>query len=310
MANPEINAAIVGDIGGTNMRVGVATMRGVIDSRTEPTPEGSDQFFDVLGGLVEAYAVDYDLDIAAIGFPGPVEMSGDGYHGIIGPMVNVAGLNDTFDLVEEMKTRTHGLGIDFVVLNDAEAATYAAPQMLDATEHDNETMTTYITHSTGVGGDSIRQGKIVSRAGGMLSEYGWIPLLQPDGSYATWEHLVSGNAIRERYGGGVLSAEEIGREAPAYERAWKEVGQNMARGLAALTPILGTRNFVIGGGVSRQRHRYEEYMYEEFDAAMHTIPPGQVEAPGITFVPREFIDEIGLRGAFFAAEQFVRQYRR
>ena len=133
----------------------------------------------------------------------------------------------------------------------------------------------------------------------MLAEYGHIPLLQRDGSYATLENLISGNAITLKYGDVMYR-----NQTPRYQEHWDKIGRDFGRGIATLAPVIGMSAVVIGGGVSRNHERYEGALRAELAIATGSIPVGVVaESPLIKFVPHNMIDEIGLYGAFEAIRQ-------
>lgn len=283
MSAPE--RVFVGDIGGTNMRLGVACAEGLLEYEIVSTPKDPDEFFRVVGNTVLRLGSVYDFDVGAIGFPGPVRITSEGIS--VGPLTNIPSLDEPFDVNERVAAENESLrGFRILALNDAEAATHAAPSLLDeihlgdrASGSHEQDVITYITHSTGIGGDSIKGGVVCSRADGMLAEYGHIPLLQADGSYETLENRVSGEAIKRRFRGNP-SAED-----------WTQIGIEFGRGLATLMPVVGMSDIVIGGGASRAHGFYGDALAATLIKAARAIPSGVVEhAPEVTFVPENRID--------------------
>lgn len=298
MAHEE-TLGLFGDIGGSKVRIGVATTDLLIDYEELPTPQDPDELILTVGGLVHHFAERYSADMPTpafgVGLPGPVRRGTDGT--MVGPMSNIPGFEQPVNLAERLAAdrRIHGLGI--YVLNDATAATYQAARLPGLRTSDGSKPTTYLTHSTGIGGDTILEGQIVPG----LAEYGKIPVAQPDGSYLTLEDLVSGNGIKARYGDGKRSAKEFGAD-PDAQWLWDTVGRDFGRAIAVLAPIIGMSDVVIGGGISRDRERYRQPLADEMAKALAALPPGVVETPQISYVPMGKIDDIGLLGAHQAVQ--------
>lgn len=294
--------ALVGDIGGTCMRIGVASEDTLIDHAIVRTPHDPDEFFQVLGHVITGFVELYSVDNGAIGFPGPVKAD---YNGVtVGPLPNVAGIEEAFNVNERLAAEHSKLrGFGILALNDAEAATHAAAHVAWPDIKNESSIVTYITQSTGVGGDSIKNGVVSSRADGHLAEYGHMPFLQPDGTYATLENRVSGEAIRKIYGHGTLTAQQLYKD-PDTGLVWQTVGKDFAKGLSVLAPVIGMADIVIGGGTSRCHPRYQKSLRQELDTALEAVPSSIIEkAPDISYVPSNMIDTLGLRGAFYALQQ-------
>jgi predicted NBD/HSP70 family sugar kinase len=305
--------AIVGDIGATNMRLGVAridstTGRAELLSKPEerPTPLDPDHFFHSMARGVMALIEEYpEISDGAIGFPGPVV---DGNNGrMVGPITNIASLKRPFDLSERLADVDSTLGdIRMISLNDAEAATYAAPFVPGVSNPDNQRPLLYITHSTGIGGETIQNHKISSRLTGQLAEYGHVPILQPDGTYRTLEKSISGPNMERLYGNG-LSIFELGTtEGEEIDKIWEKVGRDFAHGLGMMLPIVGPSDVVIGGGISRDHHRYDVALRTELEKILAIMPPGMLETPTISYVPKHEVSTFGLVGARYAIEQYRR----
>src|SRR4029079_17120315 len=96
MANPEM--VLVGDLGGTNCRIGVATAGGIVEKHIVPTPTDPDRLFYELGSALRYFADRYEVTEGAIGMPGPVQLVGGDY--LVGPFNNVADINEPFNLGE------------------------------------------------------------------------------------------------------------------------------------------------------------------------------------------------------------------
>jgi predicted NBD/HSP70 family sugar kinase len=312
MTHPEL--AIVGDIGGTKMRLGIGrldpeTQRANLIGEPEkiPTPQDPDLFFRSLAQGVARLMDEYpELQEAAIGFPGPVDIGRDQTK--VGPITNIALLREPFDLSERLTAEDPSLeAIRFIALNDAEAATYAAPFVPGVTDPSNQNPLLYITHSTGIGGEVIRHHQISSRLTGQLAEFGHVPFKLPNGQYRTLEKSISGPNIELLYGEG-MSIYELGTAmGRKIDEAWERVGKDFALGLGMMIPIVGPSDIVIGGGISRDHHRYEPALRAELERILSAMPVGMLKTPVISFVPKDEVETFGLVGARYAVEQYRKE---
>lgn len=296
---PGQNLAIVCDLGGSRLRIGVAGSNGIVESQHIDTPLDPNEFFTVLSSLLVDYigrfGTSMSKPVLGIGMPGPVRRAAG--QTMIGPMSKIPGFELPVHLPSRLgmaDNRLKGLGV--YVLNDATAAAYKAAQLPGLRTTDNDHPVTYITHSTGIGGDTVVRGKEL----GIMSEYGKIPIWQGD-HYGMLEDLISGDGIKALYGDGKRSAKEVGAD-PAAQGAWEAVGRDFGRGLAILVPTLGMSDIVIGGGISRDHDRYHRALMKEFDTALSVLPAGFIEIPRISYVPNDEIETIGLLGAYRAIE--------
>ncbi len=296
---PSQQLAIVCDLGGSRLRVGVAGPNGIVESQTATTPLDPDEFFNTLSGFLVHYINQYKADmpspVLGIGMPGPVRRSQG--QTMVGPMSKIPGFELPVHLPSRLGMadgRLKGLGV--YVLNDATAAAYEAAQLPGLRAENNEHPVTYITHSTGIGGDTVLRGKEL----GLISEYGKIPMYH-EGRYVMLEDLISGDGIKALYGDGKRDAKEIGMD-PMSQGVWDTIGRDFGRGLAILVPALGMSDIVIGGGISRDHDRYHRALMSELDTALAVLPPDFIEMPRITYVPDDEIDNIGLLGAYRAIQ--------
>lgn len=312
MKTPEL--ALVGDVGGTNLRIGVATIdretgRAVMVDQYEnvSTPNDPDLFFHAMGDAIfRKIELFPELRDGAVGFPGPVDIQPNGT--TVGPLTNIA-FKEKFNLGERLVAAHPGLsGFDFHAFNDAEAATFAAPFVPGVSNPENPSPIVYVTQSTGIGMSVIREHQIAERLTGWLGEYGHIPMLQPDGSYETLENLISGPAIERRYGLGAdgehRTVQDLGKlTTPEGKKIWEEVGRTFARGIAPLIPIIAPSDLVIGGGVSKDGDQYLKFFMDELQSAVSSLPKGMDTMPTVSFVPPKEVGTFGLIGARHALEQ-------
>ncbi|MDB5167376.1 MAG: sugar kinase [Candidatus Saccharibacteria bacterium] len=310
MSHP--NRAFVGDIGGSNLRTAIAE----ISTKTndvefigepiiEPTPSRPDPFFQSMArSLVLLLEANPELRDGVIGFPGKVVHDGDRM--LVGPLTNISGLTDVFDLNERLGEEDSRLKkIRLTALNDAEAATHAAPFVPGADPKNTQPLM-YFTHSTGIGADIIRGHKIASRLTGQLGEYGHIPM-DVDRSKGTLESLIAGPAIERRFGNG-STPQELGQlYTHESNDAWEHVGRVFGQAIASFVPSIGMDHVVIGGGVSRDHDRYEESLEEALHTALvdnAVILNGMTEVPKVSYVPKHLVSSFGLIGARYGLEQY------
>lgn len=304
---------LVGDLGGTNCRVGVANAEGLVDHETVPTPQDPDQLFSVIGEQILRFADRYpQIRRGAFGIPGPIDRSGD--LPLVTAMANVANWKEPFEINERLRAEQPSLhGFDIMPLNDAEAATHGAARVYSPDE--NETPLLYLTVSTGVGGDVIQDYETFSYKTGVPMEIGHIPFMHPRGfaSY-TLENRVSGPAISRLYGwdygpGRQRSAQELVKD-PAAGEVWRKVGKDLAQGIVFFVPTFGIRHVVIGGGVganaqNRLRTPVREQLRFLFRQIPRTVTKGldMAQPPRLRFVERSRESKLGLVGCYFAVQQ-------
>ena len=155
------------DIGGTNLRVAVATDDLEFVSRLrEPVPT-STPVSEVIHRLVERACADAGVSVdgihaVGIGSAGPFDRSS----GAIIDSPNIPADSGRIEIVEPLREL---LGTESIVLrNDATCGVIAEQHFADThAEH-----TVYITISTGVGAGAIVDGEILSGANGNAAEIG------------------------------------------------------------------------------------------------------------------------------------------
>lgn len=290
--------AVVYDIGATKTAVGVVGQEGVLHTERFATPQNdAEQLLHKIGESMVRLSGQFDTQVAAVACNGPTFYENNTC--TVGPLYRITP--DEFELpraLAEVAPETRGMGI--FGLNDAEAAAYAAvrPCILGRVPTCREVVT-YVNQGTGIGGESIRNGKS-TRAGGLLAEYGEILLQQPNGSVVTWGSLVSGEGIQNVYGQGVITAKELYQDQNT-QAIWDTIGTDMARGLSALLPVIGPRTVVVGGSVSQCNPRYDRAFQKGLDQMLSTLSDDSATLrPDILYVPPCELSTIALNGAFAA----------
>lgn len=290
--------AIVYDIGATKTAVGVVGQEDILHAEQFATPQNDpEQLLHKIGESMVRLSDQFDTKVAAVACNGPTFYENDTC--TVGPLYRITP--EEFELPRVLGAvvpETRGMGI--FGLNDAEAAAYAVvrPCILGRIPTCRETIM-YVNQGTGIGGDAIRNGRS-TRAGGLLAEYGEMLMHQPDGSIVTWGSLVSGEGIQHRYGADVRTAADLYKD-PKTEAVWEKVGQDMARGLGKLLPVIGPRTVVIGGSVSQCSPRYGAALEQRLDGMLHTLSEDSAtRRPEILYVPPCELKTIALKGAFAA----------
>lgn len=299
MASPGTNSdlIVVGDVGGTNCRTAVVGPEGLVcEPDIVPTPHDPGELFQLLGSRILYLADRYGAATGALGMPGPIKRRAGTV--AVGPFKNIAGVNEPFDLEEQLAAEHPKLsGFPVLPLNDAEAGAVAAARLYAV--NDNEEPLTYLTVSTGVGGDTCIGYESISYTTGIPSEYGHIPLFEtPGGNSVTLEDRLSGKAITKQF------------DSHPTEQDWQIIGQGIARGIGVLIPILGMAQVVIGGGVGgNHNHQFGESLATRLDEIMQAMPDNFVR-PEVSYVPKprdpdmpDMVKDIGLFGCYYAAIQ-------
>ena len=288
------------EVGGTNIKY--ARSNGLVLGEIGMVPTDKDRFIAQLSGLVlsqcdTGFRITTDVVIAV---PGPVSVVDDTI--TAGPFPNITGEDETFDLhaslLEAEPELEDRLG-RLIVLNDAEAAAHAVPQIL--TEEMGGMLpkkTLYVIHGTGVGGRLIKG----AEPDDTLCEIGETVIsLGPDRGEGKLENTVSGGAIatQTRY-----PAERLSRfDDPETEAFWDYIGSTFGYGLATFVPVLGPNLILIGGGVSRAFPRYGSALKDSFRSRLKKSNIGAASNVEVVQLPPTLVNTIGLLGCLAAYQK-------
>lgn len=288
----------MGDIGGTNCRVGIATPGEAIKSEIIPTPQDPDEFFNLLGSkILEFTASDRRITSCTIGLPGLISREEEAtVQGI-----QVPGLSEPFNVRDRLAAEQPGTtNYTINILNDAEAASLAAAEYYASLSNKNPLL--YLGIGTGVGSDVCVNNEALSYSAGLLVELAYMPFRQPDGSYATLGSRINGRALSELYGEGSRGPEELFKDPDTL--AWCGLGADVARAIGVAAPILGFSHVVIGGGIGINcRSRIEQPLKKEMELAFDAVDPSINVKPAIDFVDKRYEHVLGLRGCYLATRQ-------
>ena len=284
--------AVIGiDLGGTNVRVAKVSEKGdilQIESSESYAQEGTKKVMDNLKSLI-AKIDKSDVVGIGIGVPGPV----DTRRGVMTMATNLPGFEE-YPMAKEIEAE---FKLPTYVDNDANVAGLAEA-LVGAGK--GEPIVYYVTHSTGVGGALVVDGKLVSGRYGYAGEVGNI-ILTREGekinhlNIGAAENLFSGTALvkeaQAKLDPSITSAKAIFDKANAGDKVAQEIIDKMAFNfaslLSAIAHVVDPHIFVIGGGVSKSKDYYFDKMANYYNGLVHvgmrnpTIKRAELSEPGI-----------------------------
>lgn len=279
------------DLGGTNARVAKVTENGDI-LQLESSPsfalEGPQKVMENLLGLIHKIDMK-DVVGIGVGVPGPV----DTRRNVMTMATNLPGF-EGYPIGEEIEAE---FKLPTFIDNDANVAGLA--EALVGAGKDNP-IVYYITHSTGVGGALIVDGKVVSGRSGYAGEVGNI-IIEREGkkinhlNVGAAENIFSGTALvkiaQEKLDPKIVSAKEIFDLAivgnPEAQSIIDKMAYDFALMLSAIAHTVDPHIFVIGGGVSKAKDFYFDKLVKNYNGLVHkgmqnpTIVRAELKEPGI-----------------------------
>jgi len=285
--------AVIGiDLGGTNVRVAKVTQDGTILQEVKSPSyalEGPDKVCaNIIAQLHKIEGVKDCLGIG-IGVPGPV----DTIRKVMKMSTNIPGMTD-YPLAAKIEAE---FGIPVYLDNDANVAGLAEA-LLGAGK--GLPVVFYITHSTGIGGALIVNGKVVSGRNGYAGEIGNI-IVTRDGekinhlNIGAVENRASGVALvkaaQQQLDPSIDSAYSLFLKAQAGDPVANKIVDTMAYDFASMCSAIGhvcdPYAFIIGGGVSQSHDLYfdkiKTYYNQLVHVGMRDVPflLAQLDEPGI-----------------------------
>lgn len=266
--------AVIGiDLGGTNVRVAKITEDGDIlqlESAPSYALEGPQKVMANLKALIEKIDKK-DVVGIGIGVPGPV----DTRRGVMTMATNLPGFEE-YPMAQEIQA---AFNLPTYMDNDANVAGLAEA-LVGAGK--GEPIVYYITHSTGVGGALVVDGKVVSGRNGYAGEVGNI-ILTREGekinhlNVGAAENLFSGTALvkeaKAKLDPSIESAKAIFDLANAGNAEAQGIIDRMAFNfaslLSAVAHVVDPHIFVIGGGVSKSKDYYFDKMIGYYNNLVH-----------------------------------------
>lgn len=283
------------DLGGTNVRVAKVTADGQILSEVKSPSyalEGPEKVMANLISCIHKIENWKECSGIGVGVPGPVDT-------LRGEMIMATNLPGfvRYPIAQTLQTE---FGLPTYVDNDANVAGLAEA-LVGAGK--GQPVIYYLTHSTGIGGALVVDGKVVSGKNGHAGEVGNIIIDRHRQKYnhlnvGAIENEASGTALirigRERLNPDIKSAGEVFAAAKAGNAIALDIIDKMAYDFAAMCSAIAHTvdpyMFVIGGGVTKSRDLYFDKMVGYFKSMVHT------GMQTIEFAIAE-LDEPGLIGA-------------
>lgn len=283
------------DLGGTNVRVAIITEDGTILEENK-RPSLSDQGPEVvLGQIVEmAKGLKHANECSGmgIGIPGPVDTA----RGCVSLATNLKGFTD-FPVVDYLKQF-----FDFPIYLDNDASVAGLAEALVGAGQGCP-IVYYVTHSTGIGGALVVNGKLVSGRKGYAGEIGNIVIDRDRSDQSDVNSLNVGAVENEASGSAMVrkaqkqleptitSAQRIFQLAEEGNETAKEMIDTMAYDvasvLASIAHVVDPHVFVLGGGVTLARDYYWPQMIAYYQTLVHplmrdvTFKEALLEEPGI-----------------------------
>lgn len=262
------------DLGGTNVRVAKVSEDGqILQVLSSPSHalEGTEKVMSNLKSLIRQIDGLSDVSGIGIGVPGPV----DTIKGVMTMATNLPGF-ENYPMAQELERE---FNIPTFVDNDANVAGLAEALVGAGKGYK---IVYYITHSTGVGGALVADGKVISGKNGYAGEVGNI-IIQSEGekinhlNIGAAENVFSGTALvnqaKVKLNPNITSAKEIFDLAKEGNVIAQKMIDDMAYHFALLCSAIGhvvdPHVFVIGGGVSKSHEAYFDKLLENYNKLVH-----------------------------------------
>lgn len=285
------------DLGGTNVRIAKVDDDGkIIQDVIAPSHglEGPEVIEDNILELLSSFDLK-DVKSIGLAIPGPV----DGERNVITMATNIPGC-ENYPFADNIQRKT---GVPVFLDNDANAAGLAEAVLGSGKGYN---VVYYLTHSTGIGGALVINGKVISGHKGYAGEVANV-IVDPDAKqYPIYSHLnrggvesvASGTAI------GLIGKDLIGEEANSSRKVFilasegnekakaiiDKMAKDFATCLAAISAIVAPDCFVIGGGCSKSSMLYFDTLRDYFKSMAHE---GMREVP----ILKASLQEPGVLGA-------------
>lgn len=280
------------DLGGTNVRVAKVTADGEILAEVKSpsyAQEGPSKVMENLIRCIKEIEGWQDCAGIGVGVPGPVDTS----KGEMLMATNLPGFVH-FPLAKTLEDEFH---LPTFVDNDANVAGLAEA-LVGAGK--GLPIVYYVTHSTGIGGALIVDGKVVSGKHGHAGEIGNIIIDRARKKYnhlnvGAVENEVSGTALiriaKETVDENITSAGELFALARSGNPQALDIVDTMAFDFAmmfsAIAHVCDPFAFIVGGGVMKSKDLYFDKMIEYYKQHVHTgmrtveFKPALLAEPGL-----------------------------
>ena len=258
------------DLGGTNVRVAKVDEEGRVVQDMIERSYGSEgpreRVRDIIFSMLDKVEGIRECEGIGIGVPGPVNV----YEMVLPISNNLEGF-ENYPLAQMIKER---YGIPVYMDNDANVAGLAEATLGAGRGYP---VVYYVTHSTGVGGALIIDGKVLDGQMGFAGEIGNIIIKDGCPKYSKYlnagsiESESSGTGMRRKaeavYGEGATAVTVFEKDLEGDPKARElidEMADNMGRLLATIGQIIDPHVCVIGGGISHSSDQYWPKMIETY----------------------------------------------
>lgn len=277
------------DLGGTQVRVALVNELGeVLHDVVSPSyaMEGVEKVLENIFNLIDNLPEKETALAIGVGVPGPV------VDGVMKISTNLKGFSN-YPIAEKIKERYH---LPVFVDNDANVAGLAEA-LVGAGK--GLPIVYYYTHSTGIGGALVIDGKLISGKHGFAGEIANI-IVEPNGTThnalnpGAVENLASGKAIGLKAASlikGVENSKDLFELARKNDPKALEIIDQMVEHLAimmsSIAHVVDPDCFVIGGGVSKASDVYFEKLITSFKNKIHVamrdveVVKAKLKEPGV-----------------------------
>lgn len=280
------------DLGGTSVRVAKVSEAGEVlyvaisDSYAQSGPD------IVLGNIIEMIKQIPEYDSCSgigVGIPGPVDTE-KGY------LTMATNLKD-FAFYPVAEKLEEAIGLKVFMDNDANVAGLAEA-LVGAGK--GKAIVYYITHSTGIGGALVVNGKVVSGRNGYAGEIANIKVMDSDEKI---NHLTPGAVENEASGTSIArrarilideNIEDAEQVFELYKQGDKKAIQliddmayKFAVMMASISHVVDPHVYVLGGGVTKASELYLHKVLDNYNKLVHvgmrdvSVKLSQLEEPGI-----------------------------
>lgn len=282
------------DLGGTNVRVCKIDETGkILQDVISPSygMEGPEKITGNIIDLLSKFDLS-DVEGIGVGIPGPV----DSVTNTITMATNIPGC-EGYPFADKIAEAT---GKKVVLDNDANVAGLAEAVFGAGKGYP---VVYYITHSTGIGGGLVVNGKVVGGHKGYGGEIANV-IVDPNGpSFERYSHLnkgavealASGTAIgligKEKIGESVTSGRDVfdlcAKGDPVATEIIDKASKDIATMMSAISAIVAPDIFVIGGGCSHSSDLYFDRIRGYFKTMCHQgmkevpIVKAELKEPGV-----------------------------
>lgn len=233
------NKVIAIDLGGTNMRVGLAEGNGIVRYVKKDTPKKSKELLDTLVSSIEEVIARDKISGIGIAMPGPLK------EGVVKNPPNLALKNFNLKKYLEKKFKTK-----VEICNDADCVALAEAKL--GCKKKNFII---LTLGTGVGGGIVINGELY-HGKGYGGELGHLVL--NDGKF--FEDLVAGKRLnpltKKKFGREMMIKDLMDEKSKKADAIVDEFADYLGQGIGSLINVFDPEVVVIAGGVRESGNKF------------------------------------------------------